>query len=159
MPHHYSEQEIQTLMDKMAIKEVLDRYFYGEGRLDTEIMLSCFTDDARYGSAEGLDALRAIFQGIDHFQHVFVHPVTRNITINGDEAKVDTQAVGFVFRGDGGSTGPRGRVMVQGVRYNDLLVRTSDGWKIKNRIGFHDMTSGHDTLWQFDAASVPVHLD
>lgn len=159
MPHRYSEQEIQTLMDKMAIMAVLDRYFYGLGRLDAEIMLSCFTDDAKYGPAEGLDALRAIFQDIHRFQHVFVHPVTRNVAINGVEAEVDMQAIGFVFRGDGGSPGPHGRVMVQGIRYNDVLVRTSDGWKIKNRIGSPTRASGHDTLWQFDVASVPVHLD
>jgi hypothetical protein len=49
--------------------------------------------------------------------------------------------------------------MVQGVVYNDVLVRTEQGWKIKHRVGRNTPSSGHDTFWQFDVASVPVHLD
>jgi hypothetical protein len=159
MPHHYSQDEIQAVMDNLAIKKVLEHYFYGEGCLDPDIMIDCFTDDARFGPAEGRDAIYKLFQQIKYFQHVLACPATQHIVIDGDEARVDMQAIGFMFRGDGGSAGPRGRIMVQGVRYNDVLVRTEQGWKIKHRIGRHTPQSGHDTEWQFDAASVPPHLD
>jgi hypothetical protein len=156
---HYSEQDIQLQMDKLAIQEVTERYFFGEGRLDVEEILSCFTPDAAFGTAIGHDAIRAIMEGVSYYQGVYVLRGSQKITVDGDNAYADTQAVGFVLRTDGGANTPRGRVMVQGVRYDDHLVRTAEGWKIKKRFGFTDTSSGHDTEWQFDNASVAIHLD
>jgi hypothetical protein len=159
MPHQYSEDEKTAFFDKLAVQEVLDRYFFGEGRFDVETILSCFTPDAAFGDVVGHDAIRAIMEGVHYFQECYVIRGSQKITIDGDNAYADIQAVGFVLRTDGGADTPRGRVMVQGVRYNDHLIRTSDGWKIKTRFGFKEAESGHDTTWQFDAASVPIHLD
>jgi hypothetical protein len=159
MPQHYSAQDVQLQMDKLAIKEVLDRYFFGEGRLDVETMLSCFTPDAAFGGAVGHDAIRALMVQIRYFQRVYALSGAPKITIDGDTARVDMQAVGILVRTDGGADTCRGRVMVQGVHYDDHLVRTADGWKIKKRVGLNTPSSGHDTHWQFDAASVPIHLD
>jgi hypothetical protein len=146
-------------MDKEAIREVIDRYFFGEGRMDVDVIMSCFTPDAIFGKAVGQDEVRSVLQGISYFQSCFVLGASQQITIDGDNADADTQAVGFAYRTDGGGVGRPGRIMVQGVRYKDKLVRTQEGWKIRSRTGFDDPTRGHDYLWQFDAASVPIHLD
>jgi hypothetical protein len=121
--------------------------------------VSCFTPDATFGDLVGHDAIRSLMEGVHYFQRCYVVGGSQRITVDGDTATADTQAVGFVLRTDGGDINNRGRVMVQGVRYNDQLVRTSEGWKIKTRVGFEDPSSGHDTTWQFDTASTPIHLD
>jgi hypothetical protein len=154
----YSEQEQQLMLDRLAVQETLDRYFFGEGRFCVDTILSTFTPDARFGTAVGHDAIRAIMEGVHYFQSCYVIRGTQKITIEGDNAFADTAAVGFVLRSDGGDHA-RGRMMMQGVRYDDHLIRTEDGWKIKTRTGFEDPSSGHDTVWQFDAVAVPVHLD
>jgi hypothetical protein len=154
MPHHYSEGEIQADMDKRAVEAVLDRYFYGLGCLDPEIMLTCFTEDAKFGPSVGTDAMRKSFQQIGDFQHAYVMPVTRNIIIEGDVAHSDMLAVGFVLRGD--SEGPQGKIKSNGIRYKDTLVRTEDGWKIKYRRGTQAEEKAHDTFWQFDVASTAL---
>jgi hypothetical protein len=154
MPHHYSEQEIQAAMDERAVAVVLDRYFYGLGCLDPEIMLTCFTDDAKFGPSVGKDAIRASFQQISHFQHAYVMPVTRNIVIEGDVAHSDMMAVGFVL-GKDGAVEPA-KIKSNGVRYKDTLVRTEEGWKIKYRRGAQTEEKAHDTFWQFDVASTAV---
>jgi hypothetical protein len=159
MPNIYSEQEQQLWMDKVAIRELIDRYFFGEGRLDVDTILSCFTPDATFGEAVGHDGIRAIMDGISYFKACYVIGASQQITVNGDMADADTQAVGFALRTDGGGSDRPGRIMVQGVRYKDHLVRTAEGWRIKARCGFDDPSKGHDTPWQFDTISVPVHLD
>jgi hypothetical protein len=159
VPYTYSEQEHQLSMDKDAIREVIDRYFFGEGRMDVDVIMSCFTPDAIFGKAVGEDEVRSVLQGISYDQSCFVLGASQQITIDGDTADADTQAVGFAYRTDGGGAGRPGRVMVQGVRYKDKFVRTQHGWKIKSRTGFDAPERGHDFLWQFDAASVPIHLD
>jgi hypothetical protein len=159
MTHIYSEQDQQLWMDKLAIRELIDRYFYGEGLLDIEIILSCFTPDGTFGDAVGHDGIGALLGGVTYYQGCCVIGASQQITVDGDTAEADTQAVGFVLRNDGGGADRPGRIMAQGVRYRDQLVRTSDGWKIKSRSGFDKPSKGHDTSWQFDAISVPIHLD
>jgi hypothetical protein len=154
MPKVYSEQEQRLMLDKLAVQETLDRYFFGEGRFCVETILSAFTPDAAFGTAVGHDAIRAIMEGVHELKSCYVLRGSQKITVNGDDAYADTAAVGFVLLSDGSGNGP-GRMMMQGVRYDDHLIRTEDGWKIKTRKGFEDPSKGHDTVWQFEAEAVP----
>lgn len=158
MPNKDTVQDLQRMIDRLDIEEVLGRYFFGYATFNIETILSCFTPDAAFGNVVGHDAIRAIMQGLDYFQNIYVTRGSQKISIEGDEAYVEHYAVGFIQRADGGQ-GNYGRLMVQSARYDDHLIRVDDGWKIKTRRGFDNPDSGHDTTWQFDAVSVPIHLD
>jgi SnoaL-like domain len=76
------------------------------------------------------------------------------ITIDGDQADADTQAVAFVVM-----PGNKGdRLMIQGIRYVDRLVRTSTGWLIADRGGLEDRTVAHDISFEFQLLTSAMSL-
>jgi hypothetical protein len=62
--------------------------------------------------------------------------------VRGDEADATSNAVVYGVRGE------PPQMRVRGVRYLDLLVRTTDGWRIRRRT--------HRPQWEAAAADVPL---
>lgn len=88
-------EEIQALLDKQAITEVIFRYCRGLDRMDKELSLTCWhpggTDDHAplyKGSAEGfLDWLWPVHAAMEATRH-FVSNIT--IELSGDKAAVES---------------------------------------------------------------------
>ena len=137
-------------LERLAIRDVVERYFVGIDRRDRPLVLSCFTDDAIYEFAlegrvaRGRAELEQIFGRADpersgHTSHGICNTA---ISVSGAEATADTMALAHLVEG---LAGP-GRVMIRGLRYRDKLIRQADGWRIVHRI--------HHSLWQYDAEAV-----
>jgi len=150
----YSVEEQRLLLDKLAIREVLDQYWYGLGHHDIDAVLDAFSDDAHYSTASGKDEIRAIVERISGLRCINILCGSQRIEINDDTASADTQAIAFlVIEG----SEPE-RLLLQGLRYVDRLERTDSGWRIVDRGGLEDRTIAHDISFQFELVSRPVDL-
>jgi len=132
--------DLNALADKDAIRELLARYCFLLDGFRLGEFASLFTADgewiSRNGQATGPEAIERLLRGLvpepapgrrrKHF--------TANIVIElaGDSATVISN---FLVVRDG-ETGPA--IAVAGT-YDDIVVRTADGWKFKSRRLSHDI--------------------
>jgi len=139
MAQHPSE--VQYLIDRAAIQELLARYFQGLDRSDPVQVRSCFTDDVHchydkrtptrgieelMGSLQNFNKLRASTMKITtHFMGNF--SLGR---LEGDVAETETNAIAFLVEPENGAD----MVAVRSLRYLDKMRHQKDGWRISDRI-------------------------
>ena len=133
--------ELQDLIDRAAIQQLLARYFQGLDRSDPEQVRGCFTDDVRchydkrsptrgieelMGSLQNFNKLRAGAMKITtHFMGNF------SLTLlQGDVAETETNAIAFLVEPTNGAD----MVAMRSLRYLDRMRRQGDGWRISDRI-------------------------
>ncbi len=127
-----------SVVDRLAVSEVLDEYARGIDSKDWDLVCSVFTDDASLdytafggpaGSAqEVVDWIASSTASFTMTQH---HITNRHITIDGDEAVCVSEL--FAPMGTPNGDGKMSMLLTGG-QYNDRLRRTSDGWKISRRV-------------------------
>ncbi len=129
-----SQQEIS---DRLEIEELLVRYSHAVDTQDWDAFEKVFTEDAvidytEMGGPRGtVKETRAFLESVmptfSNYQHMVSNTV---LELRGDEARGRTICFNpmVVDRGDGET-----HVFFCGLWYRDLLVRTPDGWRIKDR--------------------------
>lgn len=127
--------DLQTLADRIEIRDVLTRYCHGIDRHDWEMYRSVFTDDAviDYTSAgapklsrdEMVEALRGAFDTMPFTQH---HVTNVEVHLDGDTATVLAD-----FYNPMQMLGVDGRSTVGGY-YHHEMVRTPDGWRSRHLV-------------------------
>jgi hypothetical protein len=125
----------QEISDRLEIEEVLIRYCYSVDDRDWDTYRKLFTPDAviddtvtggvKSGVEEHVTYLTKALSKILISQHAIS---TTLIDLKGDEAKVRTHCSCpmVVELGEG-----KRQVFFQGLWYRNRLVRTQEGWKIK----------------------------
>lgn len=133
-----SPSNVQELLDRQALRELMVRYYRAVDRRDWEALRGIFTPDAHLNYYNGtFDG-----QGIDRIIE-FIKPVGRSrasmhfmgqqsVTLHGDTATMVTYGIANGVRHRAAS-GPE-RHGGQALRYQDQLVRTPDGWRVKARV-------------------------
>ena len=148
----------QEVLDRVAIRELVDRYFVGIDEGDAEMYRSCWARDAVFEMTDrgslwmshvGIDRIMELFgsrySGDPNRRFTSQFGSSRTIIkINGDTATGETFAIGHVIDGPV----ENGRMMVRGLRYLDEFVRLPEGWRIQRR--------RHMPLWQYDVATLPA---
>jgi len=128
----------QTIADRLDIDDLLTRYATAVDTKDWDLYETCFTPDAfiDYTAAGGVKGrlpevkkwLAEVMPLFPMTQHVVVNRV---VTIDGDTAT----ARSCFFNPMGVPDPDRGiKLFFDGGYYNDKLVRTSDGWRIAERV-------------------------
>ena len=127
------------LLDRLEIDDLLTRYATGVDRQDWDLWQSCFTPDAvidytafggiRGGVMEVRAWLEKTLRMFAMSQHMILN---REIEFDGDTA---ASRAGFfnpmaLRQGDGGDR----LLFFEGGYYLDQLVRTAEGWKIRERV-------------------------
>jgi hypothetical protein len=136
-----SPSEIQRLIDRAAIHDLLTRYFQGLDRGDPVQVRSCFTADirARYDKrtpTNGIDAMMDSLQNFNKLREETMKITTHfmgNLSfsrIEGDVAETETNAVAFLVEPRNGAD----MVAMRSLRYLDRMRREADGWRISDRI-------------------------
>lgn len=141
--------DLQTLLDREAIRDVLGRYAYGVDFRDWDSFKSCFTDPVEIDSSQTMGgppgarpipldafigAVSAFFGRLPKSQHV---PVVLSIEIEGDTAHAVSLLQARHFDADA----PGGPVQTMIGHYLSDLVRTPEGWKIArsvHRLGWNE---------------------
>lgn len=135
----------RELLDRVALEAVMARYFQGVDRNDMKQVRSCFTGDvkgtyANRGTVVGVDEMLAMLR--PHFEKVEKGVIrvathfmgTFNVDrLDGDSAETETYALAFLVRAGATAADPD-HVAMRSLRYLDRWTRTTEGWKISERI-------------------------
>lgn len=136
-----SSSEIQYLLDRAAIHDLLAHYFQGLDQGSAEQVRSCFTADvqAHYDKrtpTRGVDALIDSLQNFNRLRDETMKITTHFmgnlniIELEGDAAETETNALAMLVEpGNAGDT-----VAVRSLRYLDKMRREASGWRISERI-------------------------
>jgi hypothetical protein len=133
--------ELQYLMDRAAIQDLLTRYFQGLDRGSPDQVRSCFTDDVqchydKRTPTRGVEAFMASLQNFNKLQAGTMKITTHfmgnlNILrIEGDVAETETNAIAFLVEPGNGPD----LVAMRSLRYIDRMRRQKNGWRISDRI-------------------------
>ncbi|MFL4902806.1 nuclear transport factor 2 family protein [Streptomyces sp. MMS24-I2-30] len=135
--------DLATVMDRLAVDGLVTEYAMAVDDGDWAAYRGLFTDDGRadYRSAGGIEAEAArvaewLAENLGLFamrQHLIVNRQVRFGTLQqdaGDTARVRADYINPMrfAAGDGGSTAPD---FVCGGRYSFGLLRTRDGWRLR----------------------------
>lgn len=132
--------DIQYLMDRAAIHDVIARYYQGLDQGNQQQVRNCFTENVRAKFddrplAVGVDALMESFSvfrnhksGAWKITTHFMGNLNYNL-LEGDVAETETNAIAFLVLPDT----PKEQVTMRSLRYLDRLRRTRDGWRICER--------------------------
>lgn len=142
-PTPHSASDIQTLLDRAAIHDVLNRYYQGLDQGKPDQVRRCFTDDvvAKFDDrplVRGVDALMDnfyVFKGQQSGEWKITTHFMGNLNFNslqGDVAETETNAIAFLVL-PGASAMAKEQVAMRSLRYLDKLRRTQDGWRICER--------------------------
>ncbi len=135
--------DIQTLIDRAAIHDVLARYYQGLDQHNPHQVRACFTEDVQIKFDDrpltvGVDALMKSFFVFEKHKtgewKITTH-FMGNLNFNsleGDIAETETNAIAFLVL-PGGSPEAKEQVTMRSLRYLDKLRRTKDGWRICER--------------------------
>ncbi len=129
---------LQELQDRQALRELMVRYYRAVDRLDWEALKTVFTPDAHLNYNNGTFDGTGIEKIIE-----FIKPVGRSrvsmhfmaqqsATVHGDTATMETYATANGVRPR--EAGAPERHSGEALRYQDQLVRTPDGWRVKARV-------------------------
>lgn len=148
------DDELQLMLDKAAIREVLWRYCRGVDRLDAEIVSSCYHPDAYDDHMGNVYSGETVGQGLIDWMTETMSATTHNITtsnieVHGDTAGSEAYTTSFHLQ------------LVDGVehnlfsvaRYVDRFERRDGDWKIISRIVVGEF-SGHMEMQRFSFASL-----
>lgn len=136
-----STSEIQYLIDRAALHDLLARYFQGLDRGNPEQVRSCFTADvqAHYdkrtptrGIEELIDSLQNFNKLREETMKITTHFMGNlNISrLEGDVAETETNALALLVEPGNGAD----LVSVRSLRYLDRMRREESGWRISDRI-------------------------
>lgn len=133
--------DLQCLLDRAAIHDVIARYFQGIDQSKPEQVRRCFSADVRAQyegrpATQGIDALMKSIQAFDKQANGEWKVTTHfmgNLNFNritGDYAETETNGFAFLVLADT----PTDQVSMRSLRYLDRLRRTPDGWRICDRL-------------------------
>ncbi|MCC6532455.1 MAG: nuclear transport factor 2 family protein [Burkholderiales bacterium] len=133
--------DVQRLLDRAAIQDVIVRYFQGIDAANADKVRSCFTTDVRaayHGRAlvQGIDALMESFLAFRNKASGEWRASTHfmgNLSfdaLSDDSAETETYA--FAFLVTPGAAGDQ--VAMRALRYLDRLRKSKDGWRITHRV-------------------------
>jgi len=129
-----SDKELQRLIDRAAIQDLLVRYAHCVDRRDIEGVVACFTPDAAYRGSLGegtiQDALVALRERMERYESTMHLLGNQLIQIDGDRATSETYAIAHHRINNNGDR----RNLTVGVRYDDELVRRDGRWVICRRV-------------------------
>lgn len=128
------EEAIQNLLDRAAIRDVMERYTRGIDRRDWDLVASCFAPHARVNyefvfEGEIEEAIPLFREGLSSMEKTMHFMGNQLIEVDGDRARMETYVIAHHILG----MGDEQRDMIAALRYLDDLVREGDRWCIQRR--------------------------
>lgn len=128
------ERAVKELLDREAIRDVINRFAIAADRRDWEMMASCFTADAYFDSlplfqGSVAECIPAFQVSLGNFASTMHFSGTQLIELQGDKARGETYSIDYHrLNGEGEQ-----KDMVVGLRFCDDLVRQGAEWLIQRR--------------------------
>lgn len=117
--------------DRLALRELLDRYSDAVNRSDGDAWAQCWSEGAtwrfRGGNVVGREAILATWRtAMDGFDAAWFSAFPGSVRIDGDTAIMTTHTFEYLS--------PKGgKPRLQSGLYEDRLVRAADGWQFVER--------------------------
>lgn len=131
-------KEVRSLRDRADILDCMNRYTRGADRLDRDLLLSAYHEDATDdrgaftgGREARVDWLLAYLQTVGHTSH---HISNFTIEIDGDVAHAESYVLTTLVPQDGTT------VTLGGARYIDRFERRRGEWRIAHRESVMDFS-------------------
>ncbi len=129
--------DLQYVLDRTAIVEVITRYFQGLDRSLPDQVRSCFTDDIRafYDDREPVSGIEALMDSLVTFRTIADGTLKATThfmgnfslqRLEGDSAETETYAIAFLML-------PEEPIAMRSLRYLDRLRKTDGEWRISVR--------------------------
>ena len=125
------------IADRLEIDDLLTRYTVAIDTKDWDLLATCFTPDAHIdyrasGGAEGTypDVAAWLAETLAAFPMTQHFCTNRTVTLSADAATVRS----YFYNPMGFPDADGQKLMFIGGYYNDRMVRTSDGWRIAERV-------------------------
>lgn len=130
----------QEVADRLAIHDVLVRYFIAIDRRDWELTKSCFTPDvycAYHGfELQGAQKLVDQIRGLERLRVSMHFMGNYRIEVNGDKASSECYCEAHLINP---TVNPQQEHdHINGLRYVDQFVRVKGEWKIRHRVQYRD---------------------
>lgn len=134
----------RELLDRLEIRELVDRYARAADRFDGPAAAALFTPggalrifergtDAPVRERLGREAIATAFVGLARYE-VTLHVVANHLVeLAGDAATGETYCLAHHVRTIGEGEAARLSDYVMAIRYLDAYERTSEGWRIAQR--------------------------
>lgn len=147
----------EHLRARLAIADVINRYFIAIDHRDWDVLRTCFSPDVTgiYEGVEvagGIDRLMDFFEGRSSFGfpleivdlQLSMHVTgTHTARVDGERAFAETYCVAHLVDRPGG----KARMRSRGLRYVDELRRSDDGWLIRHRQHILDWMREDSVVW------------
>jgi SnoaL-like domain len=148
-------EQIQALLDKQSIYEVLVRYCRGVDRCDEDLIRSAFHedsyDDHGYWKGPGRELAAFLADRLRKTNSATTHSITNVfIELDGDVARSESQVHATLIRRGSDPV----EVDVVGARYLDRLSRRAGIWRIEHRMVVLDWRKTE--VWGDLAPQVPI---
>jgi hypothetical protein len=129
--------DLQYVLDRTAIAEVLARYFQGLDRGLPDQVRSCFTDDVRafYDDREPVSGIATLMDSLSTFRSIAAGTLKATThfmgnlnvqRIEADAAETETYAIAYLVL-------PGEPIAMRSLRYLDRLRKTDGEWRISVR--------------------------
>jgi hypothetical protein len=133
--------DVQRLLDRAAIHDLLACYFQGIDAANPEQVRGCFTEDVRAAYdgrtfVDGIEALMGAFLAFKNKASGEWKATTHFMgnlsfgSLDGDSAETETYAIAFLVTPSAAGD----RLTMRSLRYLDRLRKTDAGWRICDRI-------------------------
>ena len=130
-------------LERLKIRDLLERYCYGHDMHDYDLVATCFTPDVRASYLNGAakasnrDDFMKVMQSPAAFEFAYQAHNTAHahIVVDGDSATADSLCVIVLAQGEAGHD-----ALIRGARYLDRLRRENGEWRICER--------EHRSLWE-----------
>ena len=126
--------ELQELADRLAIRELSERYCLSVTRRDWEAMAACFHEDGRWVTSVGHDfrTRPVIRDGIKETVESFEFLIQMPHALVIDELTPTRATAKTILNEFGRAAGGQGGVNVLGV-YHDIVTKQSGRWEFEER--------------------------
>ncbi len=125
--------DLQEIGDRLALRELVDRYASIPDDRDYALVDVTFTEDAVLHAPEfrleGRDAIREAMRGIERYEATLHCMHHHRVEIDGEDATGEVYCIANHIERT-----PEGVFKLDwGIRYRDRYRRTASGWRIANR--------------------------
>ncbi|MEO8695995.1 MAG: nuclear transport factor 2 family protein [Acidimicrobiales bacterium] len=126
--------QLQEVSDRLALRALVEQYAKGADNRSPELFGGAFTKDGvlntNRGPVNGSDAIAALAPKLGRYKAT-MHMIANHYVefVDDDNATGETYCMAsHVYDSDGID-----RVYVMAIRYQDVYVRTGDGWRMSAR--------------------------
>jgi hypothetical protein len=130
-----TEAMVREMLDREAIRDVINRFAIGADQGDWDKVASCFTPDAYFDSGpifQGKikEAIPIFHESLARFESTMHLTGTQVIELGGDKANVETYSIDYHRLNVEGKQ----KDIIVGIRFLDNLVRQDEKWLIQRRV-------------------------